>query len=214
MKEIYIIGASGLAKEIANYVLDVNYNIEGFVEKDENFTKKELIIRGVAYPIIKESSFFKIILNIKYKPQAIIAVGLPFIRNKIYTAYKDFCSFPNIIHPKATICDTSIEWGIGNIVAPGCILTTSIRIGSFNLFNISSTIGHDVQIGDYNVLNPLVSISGEVKIGNQNLIGCNAAIIQGIQIGNNNTIGMGAAVLKDIKDSLTIVGIPAKPVIK
>jgi hypothetical protein len=55
MKEIYIIGASGLAKEVANYILDLpqSYCILGFIEK-ETCENKDIHIRGQKYPVIDE----------------------------------------------------------------------------------------------------------------------------------------------------------------
>lgn len=210
MHGVYIVGASGLAKEVANYVLDTHYSIIAFVEKDEVKDADFLQIRDKLYPVIQESAFFYSLSKEKERPKVVIAVGFPVLRHKLHLFYKKFCDFPNIIHPKAILCDTSIKLGSGNIIAPGCILTTSVIIGDFNLVNLSTTIGHDVMLGNYNVLNPLVAISGQVHIGDGNLVGCNAAIRQGVNIGDHNTIGMGAVVLKNVENDLILVGIPAK----
>lgn len=210
MSDIYIIGASGLAKEVANYILDLHYNIVAFVEKDGICDGGELRIRNKSYSIIQESAFLNYIQRENVRPKVVIAIGFPSLHHKLHVFYEKFCDFPNIVHPKAIFCDESIELGEGNIIAPSCILTTSISIGNFNLLNLSTTIGHDVVIGNYNVLNPAVAISGQVSIGSRNLIGCNAAVRQMVNIGNDNVIGMGAVVLKEVKDCLTLVGIPAK----
>ena len=160
--------------------------------------------------MIQESAFFDSLSKETVRPRVVIAVGFPALRHKLHLLYKEFCDFPNIVHPKAVLCDTSIQLGRGNIIAPGCILTTSVIMGDFNLVNLSTTIGHDVVLGNYNVLNPLAAISGQVRVGDGNLVGSNAAIRQGVNIGDHNTIGMGAVVLKDVENDLTLVGIPAK----
>lgn len=46
------------------------------------------------------------------------------------------------------------------------------------------------------------------------MIGSGARVLGPIKIGNNVKIGASAVVLKDVKDNVTVVGIPAKIVQK
>lgn len=50
------------------------------------------------------------------------------------------------------------------------------------------------------------------KIGNGVMIGANASILGNIRIGNNAKIGAGSVVVSDVPPSITVVGVPAKPV--
>ena len=50
------------------------------------------------------------------------------------------------------------------------------------------------------------------KIGNGVMIGANASILGNIRIGDNAKIGAGSVVVSDVPSSITVVGVPAKPV--
>ena len=59
-----------------------------------------------------------------------------------------------------------------------------------------------------------VTIVGGVKIGGHVDIGAGAKIIHPVTIGNNARIGANAVVVNDVPEGATVVGIPAKIVIK
>jgi len=50
------------------------------------------------------------------------------------------------------------------------------------------------------------------KIGDGVMIGANASILGNIRIGTNAKIGAGSVVVADVPSSITVVGVPAKPV--
>lgn len=211
MKDIYIFGSGGFAKEVAFLIDSINkenkqYNLAGFVDVQ---TKKNGIKIGVNnIPVIEESKLSD--QSIFKKACFCIGIGNPDIIKKIQMKYASVFEFSNLIHPRFEGFKSQIEWGVGNIVTAGCVFTIDIKIGSFNIFNLNSTIGHDATIGDGNVLNPGTQISGGVVLGNYNLIGTNSAVLQNIKIGNENVIGAGAMVNKDIESKKVAVGVPAK----
>jgi len=143
-------------------------------------------------------------------PMLVIGIGDPSLKEKIYSDYKDY-PFPSII--SNDFIKGKVEVGDGNIICAGNIWTTDIIVGDCNAFNLGCTVGHDVKIGNYNQINPSVNISGKVTIGNKCLIGTGVQILENITIGNNITIGAGAVVTKDLIESGTYVGIPAKKII-
>ena len=46
------------------------------------------------------------------------------------------------------------------------------------------------------------------------LIGTGAVILPGVQLGKNVTVGAGAVVNKNVAANITVIGIPAKPLLK
>lgn len=50
------------------------------------------------------------------------------------------------------------------------------------------------------------------KIGDGVMIGANASVLGNIRIGSNAKIGAGSVVVADVPSSITVVGVPAKPV--
>jgi len=205
---IYIVGASGQAKETAAYVLDCRIDDEiSFVDKEKNsdFIK----VRNREFPIVFEEDFFSMSKNHIKTPKVVLAIGDPKIRAEIAEKYLPFCDFPNVIHPSVLFL-ADIKIGIGNIIAPMAFISIDCEIGNFNLINYGVTIGHDCKIGNFNSIYPQSVISGNIKIENNNLLGASSALIENVFIGNNNVIGMGGVCLKNIADNGKFVGVPLR----
>lgn len=205
MRDIYIFGASGYARETALINQEIGiYKLKAFVDKEN--TGISLVVKKKSYPVISEDEFMDLCKN--DKKNAIIAISAPKIVEKIISKFKNNCFFPNLIHPN-TIISGEFKIGSGNIITYNCAFTDNINIGSFNRFNIGVTVGHDVIIGNNNQFNPTCNISGNIIIGDNNLFGVNSVLLQGIQIGNNIVIGASSLVIRNIINPGTYVGTPA-----
>lgn len=205
MEKIYIIGASGFAKEVCNLIFTENlFEVVGFI--DYRPQEEYLIYNDKKYPIFDESNFLnnKDLIGVN----VVIGMGNPKIIQKIFENYKKY-NFPNIIS-KYAIVGNDVRFGKGNIVTQNVIFTTNIRVGNGNIFNLSSTVGHDCTIGDFNVVNPAVNVSGGVILGNMNLLGVGSIILQYLIIGNSNVIGGSSLVTKNVEDDKLIIGVPGK----
>jgi sugar O-acyltransferase (sialic acid O-acetyltransferase NeuD family) len=149
----------------------------------------------------------------KFNPteyEVVVAIGDPIDRfNMIQNLPKDTKYFTHI-DASVEILDPNVEIGEGSIICAGCILTTNIKLGKHAHLNLQTTIGHDCEIGDYFTTAPGVKVSGNCNIGNSVYIGTNASVKQQISIIDSTTIGMNAAVVKNIEQSGTYVGVPAK----
>ncbi|MFR4518306.1 MAG: transferase [Dorea sp.] len=97
-----------------------------------------------------------------------------------------------------------------SILCAGTILTTNITIGKHVIINLDCTVGHDAIIEDYSTLYPSVNVSGMSTIGRGSEIGTGVNIIQGKTIAQDVIVGAGSVVVKDLLESGTYVGIPAK----
>lgn len=205
MENIYIVGASGFAKEVYSLIVtEKMYKVCGFIDHDPEFEYLEFNNQKI--PILAE----KIFLEDKglYNSNIALGIGSPKIIKKIFDKYKNY-TFPNIISSNAII-GIGVKFGLGNIVTQNVIFTTNIRIGDGNIFNLGSTVGHDCIIGNFNVVNPAVNISGGVEVGNMNLLGVGCIILQYLEIGNCNIIGGSTLVTKNVNDDKLIIGIPGK----
>jgi len=207
MKDIYIFGASGYARETAFIIQELEFNIKAFIDIKSNDI--EISINKFSYPIISEESFYNLCLNNNL--YAVIAISDPKITEKIITRFQEICEFPNIIHPSSKIYG-SYNIGVGNLISYNCIFTDNIKIGSFNRFNVGVAVGHDVDIGDNNQFNPSCNISGYVTIENNNFFGVNSVILQKVRIKNNTIVGASSLVLRNILKEGTYIGVPAKKI--
>lgn len=112
-----------------------------------------------------------------------------------------------------------VQIGDGAILCPFVTLTSNIRIGSHFHANLYSYVEHDCVIGDFVTFAPAVKCNGNIVIEDHAYIGTGAIIKQGKQgkplvIGRGAVVGMGAVVTKDVAPGVTVVGNPAKPLMK
>lgn len=215
----FVFGASGFAKEVEWLLYEMNceakqkINIDFFVVADIDCKKGETLN---SIPIIAEKEYLEI-YNKKEKHNCILALGDPFVREKVFQKINnDFTHFPTLIHP-SVIFDkrfSRVNFGTGCIICAGTILTTNIYVGQFVHLNLDCTIGHDSVIGDFVTISPSVNVSGKVRIGKKVFIGTGVQINEELNIDDNVVLGAGAVVIKSISDPGTYVGIPSKKVNK
>lgn len=209
MKDLYIIGAGGLGREVAWVVERINavekeWNLIGFI--DDDLDKQGQIINDL--PVVGTVDY----LVGHQNAYTVCAIGSPKIKREIIEKLKK--NAPQLHY--ATLIDPSVkmsrfvEIGEGTIICPGCILTVNITIGKQVYLNLDSTVGHDAIIGDYVSIMPSANISGCTDIGEGTEIGTGVQIIQGIKICADTVIGAGAVVVKNIEEAGVYTGVPAK----
>lgn len=201
MKKICIFGAGGFAKEVYWLALQCNKEVDAFVD---------LHAGGCCYDgkRIENEDYFD-----PSKHTAVVAIGNPGLRKKItdqiIRRHKSVI-FETLISPTANLMSDSISVGYGSIICANCILTCDIILGQFSQLNLATTIGHDTKTGSFFTTAPGVHISGKVMTGEKVYLGTNACVIEDINICDDVIIGAAACVSKDIIDSGTYVGVPAK----
>lgn len=102
----------------------------------------------------------------------------------------------------------------GACLSPFVTLTSNIRIGRCFHANIYSYVEHDCVIGEFVTCAPGAKVNGNVTIGDHVYIGSGAIIRQGITIGAGAIVGMGAVVTRDVPPGSTVVGNPARPLVR
>ena len=113
----------------------------------------------------------------------------------------------------------ALQVGEGAVLSPFVTLTSNIRIGRHFHANLYSYVEHDCVIGDFVTFAPAVRCNGNIVIEDHVYIGTGAIIKQGkpgapLVIGRGAVVGMGAVVTKDVAPGVTVVGNPAKPLMK
>ena len=200
MKNLIIIGCSGHAAEIVDYINYINnnskckkYNLLGFVDNtDKYYTHygfKEKFLGNADKHIVNKDAYY------------ILGIGNMSIRRKVIDEYLiKGAKFETIIHPTALISKTA-KICDGSLIAHNVSIGPKAIIGNFCVINSRSTIGHDSVIGENNFISPQVVIGGFVKIGNENMLGTNSCVTPGVNIGNFNKIMAGMAILNNLNDN-------------
>ena len=192
-----IYGASGYAKVVIDILEAMGKPIDYVVDDDVNVSE----ILG--YRVEHDCKVFK---------EVIIAVGSCQQRKKIAESITSD-QYPIAIHPSAIISPRTLI-GDGTVVMQGAIVQSCASIGSHCIVNTGASVGHDVKLADFVHVAPHATITGNVEIGECAWIGAGAVIRQGIKIGANSTIGAGAVVVKDVPSGTTVIGNPARELIK
>jgi sugar O-acyltransferase (sialic acid O-acetyltransferase NeuD family) len=147
-----------------------------------------------------------------------IAIGNSIVRERIANSIPTETARPFSIIATNHISLSGNTIGEGAIFCSFSHITSNAQIGRFFHANIYSYIAHDCVIGDFVTFAPGVKCNGHVIIEDHAYIGTGVIIKDGtnkpIVIGKGAVIGMGAVVTKSVPPGVTVVGNPAKLMMK
>lgn len=198
-ENVVIIGASGHGKVIADIVVKSGDNAVGFlddgIEKGFDIAGIKVLGKTEDYIDYKDCKF-------------IIAIGNPYIREKISS--KLCVNWYTAIHPTAVISSLGVEIGEGTAIMANAVINSSAKIGKHCIINTGAIVEHDNILENYVHISPNASLAGNVKVGKMTHIGIGACVKNNLYITNDCIVGAGSTVVKNIKESGTYVGVPAR----
>ncbi len=198
--KLVIIGAGGQGKVIADLALKIGYTDICFL--DDKDTEKIFGIDVVG--TIEDVEKFD-----NDTTDFVIAIGDNHTRKSVAERYN--LNYVNLIHPTAQI-GKEVKMGVGNVVLSGAVINASVRIGNHCIINTLSIVEHDNILNDFVHISPRATLSGSVQIGEKTQICTSATIINNISVCSDVILGAGAVAIKDINESGTYVGVPARKI--
>jgi sugar O-acyltransferase (sialic acid O-acetyltransferase NeuD family) len=211
MKDIVIIGAGGMGKEVAWLIENINasiptWNILGFLVDEkysESFGQKVF-----GFTVLGSESW---ILDFGKEIYVTCAIGKSTVRKSVYEKLSLFANvkLATLIDPTVRI-DKSMKIGEGSIICRNCTVTVDSTIGKGVLMNTGASVGHDSLVGDYCTFLTNSIAAGHTTFGTCCEIGSGAFILQGKTIAANTTLAPLSSLLKDITEAGVYAGNPAR----
>lgn len=189
MKNIVIIGAGDLGKELVWLIEDINkknptYLILGFLDDD----KDKIGEMFYGYRVLGTIGQLESIAE-RTPLCATIAIRDGVVRHKIVEAHKSFNEWETIVHPTAVIAGTS-EVNRGSIVFPHVTVSVETKLGEFILLYINSTICNNCIIGDY------VSMMSGATVAERAHVERESILEAGVTVGPNKKFGKSLSLFR------------------
>lgn len=201
MKKLVIIGAGGHGRVVADIAQKLN-SYDEIVFLDDNLTAESM-----GLPIVG-----KVIDAEKYLHIAdiFVAIGNCNARETLVERLLAMgATIPTLIHPNAVI-GARVEIGAGTVVMAGAVVNPCVQLGKGVIVNTCASVDHDCVLKDYVHVAIGAHLAGAVFVGERTWIGAGTTVSNNVSICADCMIGAGAVAVKDIAESGTYIGVPAK----
>jgi len=118
-----------------------------------------------------------------------------------------------LAHPHSWIAENT-KIGEGSQIMAGAIIQPEAVIGRQCIINTCASVDHEDVLDDGVEVAPGATLCGAVHCGTNSWICVGAKVLPRIKIGADAIVGAGAVVTKDVPPGTTVIGVPAKPMIK
>lgn len=210
MRELILIGAANA--ELAKLVRAINgraptWDLTGYLDDDS--AKKGTTFMGAA--VLGPTSELE---AGRYAGASVLtAIGAPAIRRTMAGLLERCrCDLASLIHPGVDLWGVTV--GAGCIVFEGATISPNVSIGDHSLVSFLTFLGHDVVVGSYCNVAPNATVSGRCVIGDEVYIGAGATLLPGVRVGDGAVVAAGAVVTRNVKSRETVVGNPARVLLR
>ena len=199
-RRLMLIGASGHGRVIADIARCSGYDEIAFL--DDNTA-----IRVCGnYPVLGDSREIDSFADWEF----LVSIGNGQVRKNIQERLEEKgYSIATLIHPESVIGE-DVAIGRGAVVMAGSVINPGAEIGRGAIINTCSSVDHDCKIGDFSHVSVGAHLAGTVTLGDGVWVGAGAVVSNNMDIAAWTMIGAGAVVVKNITESGTYVGVPAR----
>ncbi len=207
MKQLLIIGARGFGRSVYELALSMkgygkDFVIKGFLDDDTS------VMNGYdGYPpIVSSVEDYHVEKNDLFT----CAIGDVFAKKKYVDIIKEKDGvFMSIIHPTAMIRHNA-KIGEGCIIGANSVIDCDVCLGNFVTIQFNVVIGHDSIIDDWSMIDCFSFTGGFTCIGKSVTLHTGSIVVPKIRIGDESTVNAGSVVIRNVNNSKTVMGNPAK----
>lgn len=118
-----------------------------------------------------------------------------------------------LVHPSAVIARSAFI-GEGCQIMAGTIIGPEARLGRQCIINTRASVDHENILEEGVEIAPGATLCGLVRVGANSWIAAGATVLPLTKIGRDVIVGAGSLVNRDVPDGITVVGVPARPLIR
>ena len=200
-RQLWILGAGGHAKVAVSAALACGLDVAG-VYAEEAAPGAVHLGLPVRTPIPREWGGI----------DAHLAIGANRVRAGLARARPGW-RWATIVHPAAW-ADPRARIGDGSLVCAGACVQVDAIVGRHAILNTGCSVDHDCIVGNFAHIAPGVSLCGAVTVQEGGFVGVGASVAPGVTIGSWAVVGAGAVVIRDVPAGATVVGNPARPLVR
>ncbi|MDD4729370.1 MAG: acetyltransferase [Dysgonamonadaceae bacterium] len=205
MKQLLILGAGGMGKEILYTAQhSIGYGTEFVVKGFLDFPNQDWDT-NVYPPILGIEDDYKIQSNDIFT----CSIGNVHLKRKVCEKMRlRGAMFQTLIHKEANIRE-NVKIGEGTIVDWNATVGSDVIIGENCLIQLLSIVGHDCKIGNYSRIDTQCVCVGGVVLQDCATIHTGAVVSHKVVVENDATVAAMSFVIRRVKAGTTVQGNPA-----
>ena len=205
MPDLLLIGASGLAREVASAAEGSAWRVVGILDDDSALHGSRvggIDVLGSIDSAAGEAAALLVCIGAGSSRRAVVdRLALLGVDDDRYATFVDV----------SVRVPSTVTVGAGSIVLAQSVLTADLTVGRHVVVMPGVVLTHDDIVEDYVTLAAGVVVGGSAVLRTASYLGMNSSVRQRTTVGVGAVIGMGAAVLTDVPAGETWVGVPARP---
>lgn len=205
MKNLILLGAGGLGKEIYGVALQSKgYGQEFVVKGFLDFPKEDW--PSIYPPILGLEDDYEI------QPDDVFICAVGDVPTKKRICEKIIAKggkFWTLVHTLAQILPGAVL-GEGTIVDSFAVIGSDAVIGSHCLIQIGAVVGHEACVGDFTRIDCHVVVVGGVQVGREVTIHTGSVINHKVVVEDNSKVGALSFVVRRVRKGTIVQGNPAQ----